>query len=39
VRYRQPGQALTVSGDRGLLDWQSNTIRIQGNSQTHLTLP
>ncbi|MFS8776349.1 LPS export ABC transporter periplasmic protein LptC [Synechococcus sp. W65.1] len=39
VRYRQPSQALTVSGDRGLLDWQSNTIRIQGNSQTHLTLP
>jgi LPS export ABC transporter protein LptC len=24
---------------QGLLDWQSNTIRIQGNSQTHLTLP
>ena len=39
VRYRQPGQALTVSGDSGILDWQANTARIQGNSQTQLTLP
>ena len=39
VRYRQPGQALTVSGDQGILDWQANTARIQGNSQTRLTLP
>ncbi|MFS8867166.1 LPS export ABC transporter periplasmic protein LptC [Synechococcus sp. H65.1] len=39
VRYRQPGQAFTVSGDRGFLDWQTSTVRMQGNSQTHLTLP
>ncbi len=39
VRYRQPGQALTVSGNQGILDWQANTARIQGNSQTQLTLP
>ncbi|MGY2982254.1 LPS export ABC transporter periplasmic protein LptC [Thermostichus sp. OS-CIW-30] len=39
VRYRQPGQALTVRGNQGILDWQANTARIQGNSQTQLTLP
>lgn len=39
VCYRQPGQALTVRGNQGILDWQANTARIQGNSQTQLTLP
>jgi Protein of unknown function (DUF1239). len=39
VRYRQPGQALTVRGNQGILDGQANTARIQGNSQTQLTLP
>jgi lipopolysaccharide export system protein LptA len=39
VRYRQPGQTLTVSGNEALLDWQTNTAQVRGNSQTQFTVP
>ncbi|MEN9238078.1 MAG: LPS export ABC transporter periplasmic protein LptC [Thermostichus sp. DG_1_6_bins_120] len=39
VRYRQPGQTLTISGNQALLDWQTNTAQVRGNSQTQFTLP
>ncbi len=39
VRYRQPGQTLTVSGNEALLDWQTNTVQVRGNSQTQFTVP
>ncbi|MGQ9838571.1 MAG: LPS export ABC transporter periplasmic protein LptC [Cyanobacteriota bacterium] len=39
VRYRQLGQTLTVSGNEALLDWQSNTAQVRGNSQTQFTVP
>ncbi|MEN9231709.1 MAG: LPS export ABC transporter periplasmic protein LptC [Thermostichus sp. DG02_5_bins_236] len=39
VRYRQPGQTLTISGNQALLDWQTNTAQVRGNSQTQFTVP
>lgn len=39
VRYQQPGQTLTVSGNEALLDWQTNTAQVRGNSQTQFTVP
>lgn len=40
VRYQQPGQDLSVTGESATANWQTNTVAVKGSSvTTQLTLP